>query len=153
MIDPREDEAAEIVAEAPVGVEIPEPRSKRKSPAQGKARQKRARQENAAKAPAVPAVPPRTGRKIHSRQERAQKLDQIETSVGRGTSLKSAVRQAGISDQTYYQWKKAAAPAPAPTGDLKDLLALEEENNRLKQLLAQRLRKENAELKKKLGLE
>jgi putative transposase len=36
---------------------------------------------------------------------------------------------------------------------LKDLLALEEENKRLKNLLAERLRKENAELRKKLGLE
>jgi putative transposase len=35
---------------------------------------------------------------------------------------------------------------------LKDLLALEEENKRLKKMLAERLRKENAELKNKLGL-
>lgn len=71
--------------------------------------------------------------------------------MGQGGSLKSAVRQAGISEQTYYQWRKAAEPA-APAGDLKDLLALEEENERLKKLLAERLRKENDELKKKLGL-
>lgn len=38
------------------------------------------------------------------------------------------------------------------SGDLRDLVALEEENKRLKNLLADRLRKENAELKKKLGL-
>ncbi|MCP8894697.1 hypothetical protein KYK29_07120 [Shinella daejeonensis] len=47
-----------------------------------------------------------------------------------------------------------AAEKPAPTGDgLKDLLALEAENERLKKMLADWLRKENAELKKKLGLE
>jgi len=57
----------------------------------------------------------------------------------------------GVSEQTYYQWKKAAEIA-APTDDLKDLLALEEENKRLKRQLAERLRQENAELKKKLGL-
>ena len=45
----------------------------------------------------------------------------------------------------------AATPA-SDSGDLKDLIALEEENQRLKKLLAERLRKENAELKKKLGL-
>lgn len=40
-----------------------------------------------------------------------------------------------------------------PTGgELKDLVALEAENERLKKLLAERLRKENAELKKKFGL-
>ncbi|WP_348524771.1 hypothetical protein [Mesorhizobium huakuii] len=38
------------------------------------------------------------------------------------------------------------------SGDLRDLVALEEENKRLKNLFADRLRKENAELKKKLGL-
>ena len=59
--------------------------------------------------------------------------------------------QAGISEQTYYQWKKAADAAAAPA-DLNDLLALEEENKQLKRQLADRLRQENAELKKKLGL-
>lgn len=78
-------------------------------------------------------------------------LGQIEKSIRRGESVKSATRQAGISEQTYYQWKKTAVPA-SESGDLKDLIALEEENKRLKSLLAERLRKENAELKKKLGL-
>ncbi len=91
-------------------------------------------------------------RKIHSETERAEKLARIEKSVESGASIKSAVSQAGISEQTYYQWKKTAAPVP--TGDgLKDLVALEAENERLKKMLADRLRKENAELKKKLGLE
>ena len=94
-------------------------------------------------------------RKIHTEEERAEKLARIEKSVNGGASIKSAIRQAGVSAQTYYQWKKTAAPAaPAPTGGgLKDLLALEAENERLKKMLADRLRKENAELKKKLGLE
>lgn len=74
-----------------------------------------------------------------------QKLAQIEKSIRNATS------RAGISEQTYYQWKKIAAPRS--TGDdLKDLLALEAENVRLKKLLAERLRAENAELKKRLGL-
>ncbi|EHK54859.1 transposase [Allomesorhizobium alhagi] len=77
-------------------------------------------------------------------------LGQIEKSIGRGESVKNATSRAGISEQTYYQWKKSAAPA-SDGGDLKGLLALEEENARLKKLLADRLRKENAELKKKLG--
>ena len=93
----------------------------------------------------------RTGRKIHSARERADKLAQIAKAIKSGEPLKSAVKQAGISEPTYYQWKKAAAPAPA--GDeLTDLLALEKENKRLKSMLAEQLRKENAELKRKLGL-
>ncbi|EHK57115.1 transcriptional regulator [Mesorhizobium alhagi CCNWXJ12-2] len=67
--------------------------------------------------------------------------------VGRET----LVRQAGIAEQTYYHWRKAATPV-SDSDDLKDLVALEDENKRLKSLLAERLRKENAELKKKLGL-
>ena len=35
---------------------------------------------------------------------------------------------------------------------MKDLVALEEENRRLKKMLADHLRKENAELKSRLGL-
>jgi hypothetical protein len=93
----------------------------------------------------------RTGRKIHSARERAEKLAQIAKAIKSGEPLKSAVKQVGISEPTYYQWKKVAAPAPA--GDeLTDLLALEKENKRLKSMLAEQLRKENAELKRKLGL-
>lgn len=76
---------------------------------------------------------------------------QIEKSIGRGASIKVAVSEAGISEQTYYQWKRAVETA-APATDLNDLLALEEENKQLKKQLAERLRKENVELRKKLGL-
>ena len=92
----------------------------------------------------------RTGRKIHSARERADKLAQIAKAIKSGEPLKSVVKRVGISEPTYYQWKKAAAPAPA--GDeLTDLLALEKENRRRKSMLAERLRRENAELKRKLG--
>ena len=59
---------------------------------------------------------------------------------------------AAVSEQTYYQWLKTAAPV-AENDDLKDLVALEEENRVLKRRLAEHLRKENAELKRKLGIE
>lgn len=97
------------------------------------------------------AAPIRTGRKIYSAKERAEKLSEMQKSMDRGGTLKLAAKQAGISEQTYYHWKRASAPE-ARGDDLKDLLALEDENKRLKALLAQRLRKENAELKMKLGL-
>ncbi|MGX9574263.1 transposase [Mesorhizobium sp. f-mel] len=93
----------------------------------------------------------RSGRKIYSEEERAQKLSEIEKSMNGGATLKMAVSQAGIAEQTYYHWRKAATPVSG-SDDLKDLVALEDENKRLKSLLAERLRKENAELKKKLGL-
>lgn len=96
---------------------------------------------------------PKPGRKVYSEEERAKKLSQIERLLAGGATLKSAVKQAGTSEQTYYQWKKKAAVAVPASDDLKDLLALEEENKRLKALLAERLRAENAELKKRLGLQ
>ncbi|MGX5802678.1 transposase [Bradyrhizobium sp. Arg314] len=91
------------------------------------------------------------GRKIYSAKERAEKLSEMQKYMNGGATLKLAAKQAGISEQTYYHWKRASAPA-ARSDDLKDLLALEDENKRLKGLLAERLRKENAELKMRLGL-
>lgn len=111
------------------------------------ARKKGASTESPAKEAAVPE-----GRKVHSQEERAQKLDQIAKAIGGGATLKSAVKEVGISEQTYYHWRKAAAPSAA-SDELTDLLALEKENRQLKSLLAERLRKENAELKRKLGLQ
>ncbi|MGX5845294.1 transposase, partial [Mesorhizobium sp. ArgA1] len=92
-----------------------------------------------------------SGRKIYSAKERAEKLSEMQQSMTGGATLKLAAKQAGISEQTYYHWKRASTPAPR-SDDLKDLLALEDENKRLKGLLAERLRKENAELKMRLGL-
>lgn len=46
------------------------------------------------------------------------------------------------------------AEKPVATGDeFADLVALEEENQRLRKLLAEKLRAENADLRKRLGLD
>jgi len=154
MADPNEAESVQIGAEVAAKAETDEVKKKAPRPKKAKAQPKRSAAKEAAK-PMVSAsespVLAKTPRKIYSGKERTQMLDQIGKSIRRGESVKSATRQAGISEQTYYQWKKTAAPA-SESGDLKDLLALEEENKHLKSLLAERLRKENAELKKKLGL-
>ena len=155
MPDPQEAETVEAVAEAPAAAEAPEPKKKALRPKKTKAAPKQRIAKEAAKPASKPAetqpAPARAKRKIYSQTERAQILAKIEKATGRGASIKAAVRETGISEQTYYQWKKASETA-APTDDLKDLLALEEENKKLKKQLAERLRQENAELKKKLGL-
>lgn len=110
------------------------------------------RAKKATAAQAAPSELAKARRKTYSDKERAQKLQQIAAAIAGGQSSKDAIAQAGISEQTYYHWKNAAVPV-SEGGDLKDLVALEEENERLKKLLAERLRKENAELKRKLGLE
>jgi hypothetical protein len=152
MNDRKETVSVPTPTEAPVTGEQPKAKAKVSRAKAGNGPKRAARKLVASPAPAAvqSSATVRT-RKIYSANERAQKLEQIEKSTGRGESVKNAAKQAGVSEQTYYQWKKAAAPAKVG-GELKDLLALENENKRLKNLLAERLRKENAELKKKLGL-
>ncbi|WP_374901029.1 transposase [Brucella endophytica] len=156
MAHPQETEAEQIASEAPAKAEAPETKgmAPRSSKAKAESRPSASKKATRMAESSIAAV--RSRRKLHSPQERTQILSDIEQSVGGGQSIKSAATEAGISEQTYYQWKKTAAPVAAPVpenNDLKDLLALEEENKRLKNLLAERLRKENAELRKKLGLE
>jgi hypothetical protein len=155
MPDPNEAESLPATTEAAVPEDGPKVKKRVARPKKSKAQPKRSTEEVTAEPAASPSgtsSTDRATRKIYSEKERAQKLDQIEKSIGRGGTIKSSVKQAGISEQTYYQWKKVAAPKLA-SGDLKDLVALEEENTRLKGILAERLRKENAELKRKLGLD
>ena len=155
MADPQEAESTQTGAEAPAKPTTAEPRKRAARPRKAKAEagqptvRKSARQSVKATEASAPAT--RAPRKTYSQKERAQKLSQIEKSIAGGATTRNAVGQAGISEQTYYQWKKAAAPA-FESDELKDLVALEEENKRLKKMLAERLRKENAELKNKLGL-
>ncbi|MDN5850173.1 MAG: transposase [Nitrococcus sp.] len=155
MADPTEADPVQTPNEAPVTAEVPDAKTKVSRKKSTKAQPKRSTRKAAA--PSAPTATQsssasRATRKTYSEKERAQKLTQIEKSVADGDTIKTAAKQAGISEQTYYHWKKAAAPA-SESGDLKDLLALEDENKRLKALLAGRLRKENAELKRKLGLD
>lgn len=96
----------------------------------------------------------------YSDAEKLEKLNQIKSQVSEGVTLKAAIKSAGISEQTYYVWKQASrAPvesqgAPAPAGDdLQELVQLEKENQRLRKLLSEKLRAENADLRKKLGFD
>ncbi|TAN00295.1 MAG: transcriptional regulator [Rhizobiaceae bacterium] len=155
MPDPQEAESARTSVEAPTKPTTAEPKKRAARPRKAKVEagqptaKKSSRQSAKAAEASAPAV--RASRRTYSQKERAQKLSQIEKSIAGGATTKSAVGQVGISEQTYYQWKKAVAPS-FESDELKDLVALEEENKRLKKMLAERLRKENAELKNKLGL-
>ena len=57
-------------------------------------------------------------------------LKQAET----GTPVKEVIRKLGITEQTFYRWKKKYA-GMLPS-DLKKLKQLEEENFRLKKMAA-----------------
>ena len=102
-------------------------------------------------------------------KERAEKIAEIETRLSEGLNIKAAIKEDGISEQTYYRWKRNAAPkdkpekpVPQPKVEkksgrvletLEDLVTLEAENIRLRTQLAEKLRAENAELRKRLGME
>ena len=57
-------------------------------------------------------------------------LKQAET----GTPVKEVIRKMGITEQTFYRWKKKYS-GMLPS-DLRKLRQLEEENRRLKKLVA-----------------
>ena len=63
-------------------------------------------------------------------QQIAFALKQAET----GTSIKEVTRKMGISEQTFYRWKKKYS-GMMPS-DLRKLKQLEEENRQLKKLVA-----------------
>ncbi|OHV80352.1 transposase [Ensifer sp. LCM 4579] len=148
-----ESNAGPVAAAAATDAEVKTPAAKkRRSP----------RPQKAASEPAQLKTPA-AKRRAYTEQEKSEKLKLIETQVTEGSTLKDAIKVAGISEQTYYHWKGAAKPVgqkdtkgtkPLPAGDeLADLVQLEEENQRLRKLLAEKLRAENAELRKRLGLD
>jgi putative transposase len=101
-----------------------------------------------------------TGKTRLSAEEKLTKLAFIEAQVAGASTLKDAVRSAGISEQTYYNWKNSVKPDREPNGDIlsvsdgfAELLEVEAENQTLRKLLSEKLRAENADLRKKLGLD
>ena len=62
------------------------------------------------------------------------KLRQIEVLQGQGMTIADAVRQIGITQQTYYRWRKQYAGMNRE--QLKRLKDLERENQRLRRAVS-----------------
>ena len=62
------------------------------------------------------------------------KLREVEVEVGRGKTVAESVKKIGVTEQTYYRWKKQYGGLRIDQA--KRLKDLEKENSRLKQLLA-----------------
>lgn len=63
-----------------------------------------------------------------------QQIAFILKQVDEGTSVEEVCRKVGVSQQTYYRWrKKYAGLMPS---ELRRLKQLEEENSRLKRMVA-----------------
>jgi putative transposase len=70
------------------------------------------------------------GKKHFTEEQIAFALPQAES----GTSVAEIIRKLGISEQTFYRWKKRFAGLGI--AELRRLRTLEEESRKLKQLVA-----------------
>ena len=82
--------------------------------------------------------------KRYKASEIVMKLREIELSINKGLDVVKACRQAGISDQSYYRWRKEYGGMKIDQA--KRYKELEQENVRLKKLVAD-LSLDNAMLK------
>ena len=74
------------------------------------------------------------GRKRHTAEEIVNKLRQAEVELGKGSSIAGICKLLGVTEQTYYRWRKEYGGLK--TDQAKKLKELERENTRLKRLLA-----------------
>ncbi len=73
-------------------------------------------------------------RNRHTSEQIIGKLREAEVDLARGTPVAQACKKIGITEQTYYRWRKAYGGLKVDQA--KRLKALEVENARLKRLLA-----------------
>lgn len=73
-------------------------------------------------------------RKSYTPEEIIQYLRTVELDTGKGLAVSDACRKIGITEQTYYRWKKAYGGLRVDQA--KRLKALEQENLRLKRIVA-----------------
>ena len=73
-------------------------------------------------------------RKRHTAEEIVNKLREADVEIAQGMSIAQACRKIGITDQTYYRWRKDYGGLK--TDQAKRFKGLEKENARLKRLVA-----------------
>jgi putative transposase len=93
------------------------------------------------------------GRRKRSEQATEATLTSAETPVASKRKAKGVVKEDGRKTR---QRKPVEQPVAAPVvaiDEMADLIQLEEENKRLRKALSEKLRAENADLRKRLGLD
>jgi transposase-like protein len=73
-------------------------------------------------------------RKRYSAEEIVNKLRQADVELGRGKTVSVVCKQIGVTDQTYFRWRKEYGGLKVDQA--KRFKELEQENARLKRLLA-----------------
>ena len=74
------------------------------------------------------------GIKRHKPEEIVTKLRQVEVLVGQGMARIDAIREVCITEQTFYRWRRKYADMEL--SDMRKLKEVQEENRRLKALVA-----------------
>lgn len=72
--------------------------------------------------------------KRHTPEEIVTKLRRIEALTAKDSTIAAAVREVGITEVTYYRWRRKYADVGKP--EARRLRELEKENARLKKLVA-----------------
>ena len=72
--------------------------------------------------------------KVHSSEEIIRKLRQAEVLLAEGRSMIEVCRELGVTDSTYYKWRKEYGGMKIDQA--KRLKDLERENGRLKRAVA-----------------
>ena len=73
-------------------------------------------------------------RKIHKPEEIVAKLRQVDVLTSQGQSVAEAVRSIGITEVTYYRWRREYGGLKSD--QVKRLKALETENGRLRRAIS-----------------
>ncbi|MGV4791886.1 SyrB2 regulator [Rhizobium sp. F40D2] len=116
---------------------------KQRAPRRGKAIAEAA----PAGSPSVTELPPTASAATVDGRGRRGKRKAAETKVVDGRSARK-----GAPRKTTAKPVEAAATSAPAFDELEDLIQLEEENKRLRKTLAEKLRQENAELRRRLGV-
>lgn len=74
-------------------------------------------------------------RKRYSDEDVLRLLREIELNLAGGADVASAYRSAGVSDATYYNWRKRFGGMAK--SQLSEMKSLEKENGRLKKIVAE----------------
>jgi len=73
-------------------------------------------------------------RRKHSPEQILGKLREVEVALAKGETVAHAVRQIGVTEQTYYRWRNEYGGLSIEQA--KKLKMLEQENARLKRAVA-----------------
>ena len=74
-------------------------------------------------------------KRTYTSEEIIHKLREADVALGQGKSILEACKQLGITDQTYFRWRKAYGGLKVDQA--KRLRELETENGRLKRAVAE----------------